>query len=382
MRAAQDPSNAEGLRIAALNLIVTQAHKRQALSPICAALVSIAIWPVGDHFRELVWVGLLTAISLWRHLFAVAFLRAAQVERSRKHWEWHFFFSFLVACSVWGIGAWLVMPADSLAHQALVYTFTIGMVGGASVLYGVHRLSATLALPIIFLPSAIYLCSFGETFQLILASGGFLLMLAANRGSQLMIESMRRTIELTRELDHQAHIDALSGLSNRRAFAETGERMCNSNDSVALLMIDIDHFKAINDRYGHGAGDRVIVAMGELLATMAQPHQCAARVGGEEFALLLPGVDLIESESAARRLLEQVRRLRIEHQGIALQCSVSIGYALSRTAADDRFSQLLIQSDRALYAAKRAGRDRALAFAAEMDASGATSAIARKQQRG
>ena len=198
----------------------------------------------------------------------------------------------------------------------------------------------------------------------------------------LMIESMRRTIELTRELDHQAHIDALSGLSNRRAFAETGERMCNSNDSVALLMIDIDHFKAINDRYGHGAGDRVIVAMGELLATMAQPHQCAARVGGEEFALLLPGVDLIESESAARRLLEQVRRLRIEHQGIALQCSVSIGYALSRAATDDRFSQLLIQSDRALYAAKRAGRDRALAFAAEMDASGATSAIARKQQRG
>ncbi len=353
---------AERLRVAALDLVVNQTYRRQALSPVTAAVLCVALWPVTDRALLAGWVGLLCVISVWRHCFARSYLRAPAEDRRQRRWEWHFFISLLAASCAWGVGAWMVMPADSPAHQALVYSFAVGMVGGSAVLYGVHRLSTLLAMPMLVLPSIIYLCSFGDRFHVVLAAGGVMLLLGAAMGSSHLGNALRRTIELTEKLNRQARRDALSGLGNRRAFAEFGEWMVAHSAPAALIMIDVDHFKAINDRYGHQVGDRLISAYGQLLDNCVDEGQCAARIGGEEFALLLPGTDVATAGRLATELLGELRQLSVARPGGTAQCTVSIGYAVSTERTADGFEALLKQADEALYAAKRGGRDRVVAY--------------------
>lgn len=353
---------AERLRVAALDLVVNQTYRRQALSPVSAAVLSVALWPVTDRALLLGWLGTLCGVSIWRHAYAVAYLRATPQQRRQRHWEWHFLISLFAASCAWGIGAWLVMPGDSPAHQALVYSFAVGMVGGSAVLYGVHRLSTLLALPMLVLPSIIYLCSFGDRFHVVLAAGGVMLLLGAAMGSSHLGNALRRTIELTEKLNRQARRDALSGLGNRRAFAEFGEWMVAHSAPATLIMIDVDHFKAVNDRYGHQVGDRLISAYGELLGNCVDEGQCAARIGGEEFALLLPDTDQATAGRIACELLGRLRQLSVARPGGSAQCTVSIGYAVSTERTADGFEGLLKQADEALYAAKRGGRDRVIGY--------------------
>lgn len=349
--------NAEKLRIDGLSLAVAQAGQRQVLSPICAAVVCVGLWQVSEPALLMTWVGLLVLISVWRQLFARAFQRASKADRRLKHWEHHFFISLLAAASAWGVGAWQLMPEQSPAHQALIYTFAVGMVGGSSILYGVHRPSAVFALPVLLLPSTIYLIWLGDPFHWVLAAGGLMLLFAANFGSKLMYESMRRTIELTAELDHQARIDALSTLPNRRSFIEYGEYCLAAGEPYALIMIDVDRFKSINDRFGHAAGDRTIRTIGELLRAHVTDRACAARIGGEEFAILLPQTRAVEAGILAQALLGEVRMLRVGFADQQWQFTVSMGIAATKPGPRVGIEALLARADKALYLAKSRGRD-------------------------
>lgn len=162
------------------------------------------------------------------------------------------------------------------------------------------------------------------------------------------LRAAERLLHAKRALIEQATTDAMTGLPNRRQLLETAKRM----PGAALALLDIDHFKAVNDTHGHEAGDAVLVAVGGLLL---RHHGFAARLGGEEFALLLPAPD------QAAPLMEQLRRdiaaLRVPlRSGTELAVTVSIGIAPPR--CDAGTDQLLREADLALYAAKRAGRDR------------------------
>jgi len=171
-------------------------------------------------------------------------------------------------------------------------------------------------------------------------------------------------IDLMAELREQADGDQLSGLLNRRGFeAEAGAavRACaDQGRPVALLIADIDHFKAVNDNHGHAAGDAIIAAFGAHLRAAAPAGTIAGRIGGEEFALLLPGSGI----ETARALAEAVRT------GMTIACqpclpgatppTTSIGLAVAVPGAG--LSQLMRDADQALYEAKRAGRNRVRAF--------------------
>jgi diguanylate cyclase (GGDEF)-like protein len=157
----------------------------------------------------------------------------------------------------------------------------------------------------------------------------------------------------------RASTDALTGLPNRRGLQGTLRRMVahasRTKTPLAALMIDLDHFKQINDRFGHGRGDEVLAAFGELLRGLLRESDFAARFGGEEFLVLLPATE----EEGARRVAEKirlaVRELRFEP--IDRQITVSVGVALVPDHAADAES-LERGADRALYAAKNRGRDR------------------------
>ena len=160
------------------------------------------------------------------------------------------------------------------------------------------------------------------------------------------------------ELSEQTRTDPLTGLPNRRAFAAALAgaitRTSGTGDPLAVAVVDVDHFKTINDLHGHDEGDRVLVALADMLKSQAAGRGMAARHGGEEFVVLLPGATLEEA-----RLQCEFMRQSVGLLPIGLPVSVSIGVATHRRgdAAEDLFRR----ADQALYEAKRGGRDRVVA---------------------
>jgi diguanylate cyclase (GGDEF)-like protein len=158
------------------------------------------------------------------------------------------------------------------------------------------------------------------------------------------------------ELDGLARCDPLTGLLNRRGFdqrlEQELERCARTNETCAVLMCDLDCFKAINDLHGHAVGDAVLKRVASDLLSGVRAFDTVARIGGEEIALLLVGCDCESAMTVAERLRQDVGRLQETGPGVA----ISIGVADSSLAS--RPSELMAYADRALYDAKRAGRDR------------------------
>jgi diguanylate cyclase (GGDEF)-like protein len=155
-----------------------------------------------------------------------------------------------------------------------------------------------------------------------------------------------------------ADLDYLTGLANRRRFrvalTREVERWRRYGVPCALLMLDIDHLKTINDKFGHPTGDMVIRQIARTLAKVSRDNDTAARLGGEEFALLLAGINGEKGAVAAERLREVLKSEQVEGVG---PVTVSIGVAACPASANSERS-LYSASDRALYVAKNAGRDR------------------------
>jgi diguanylate cyclase (GGDEF)-like protein len=160
-----------------------------------------------------------------------------------------------------------------------------------------------------------------------------------------------------------AESDALTGLPNRRAFGTEAERLLrrqkNSRTPLALLILDLDHFKSINDRFGHDAGDRVLVEFGAVLSKNLRASDFRFRMGGEEFCCLLPGLTLREAQAVAERICEAFQATQVEVLGGTVRGTVSIGIS-STDICGYALEDLLNEADAATYEAKATGRNRAV----------------------
>ena len=176
---------------------------------------------------------------------------------------------------------------------------------------------------------------------------------------------------LARQLRELADTDALTGTQNRRAFleraAEEVQRMRRYGHPLCLAMLDVDAFKAVNDLRGHAAGDRVLARVAAVcLAQLRAGTDHCGRLGGEEFAILMPETDLPGANALAERLCAAIRELRFEAEGQAFGVSVSIGLA-ALTSTDDGVAGLMARADAALYLAKGTGRDRVIVATADAE---------------
>jgi diguanylate cyclase len=179
----------------------------------------------------------------------------------------------------------------------------------------------------------------------------------------LIALSMTSTLSRRRE-SHIASLaarDPLTGLFNRRAFEDAANTLLRNEVSrhrpATLMIFDIDHFKAVNDRYGHAAGDQLLVSLGKLLSELQRPPAATARLGGDEFAILLGGC---EADEAARFGNELRRRFSADSRAIVAgnaPATLSMGAILFDRASRD-LAELMHRADLALYDAKRQGRDR------------------------
>jgi diguanylate cyclase (GGDEF)-like protein len=195
---------------------------------------------------------------------------------------------------------------------------------------------------------------------------GVLVAISCTVSQGLLLLALPPVVLLQRSLMHQqlqaaARTDAKTGLLNAAAWQrEAGtelSRAQRSADPLALLIVDIDHFKRVNDTYGHLIGDQVIIAVATTLCSQLREYDVVGRFGGEEFVILLPGADTVEACRVAERLRGRVRRQAVPAEEGTVSVTISVGVALFRTHGEDLL-ELLAAADLALYRAKESGRDR------------------------
>ncbi|WP_377640148.1 diguanylate cyclase [Oryzobacter terrae] len=188
-------------------------------------------------------------------------------------------------------------------------------------------------------------------------------LLAGRSGAAEILVNVVDVSERRREREHLSQLaatDALTGLPNRRRFEEVlarhGERCADTGWHGALLLLDLDHFKAVNDTLGHAAGDRLLRSVAAVLRDVLRASDTVARLGGDEFAVLLPDADDAAAAVVAATVVERVREHCAALEGAHRQVTTSVG-VVSFTAAADRGRDALAVADDLMYDAKGAGRD-------------------------
>ena len=176
----------------------------------------------------------------------------------------------------------------------------------------------------------------------------------------LLLTSAERQEELVDRLSRQAAVDPLTGLVTRRVLDQAAQSALTgaaNHDGTALMLLDVDGFKTINDRFGHPAGDEVLVQLGRVLIGVCRPNDVLSRLGGDEIALLLVGCSSVAMAARAEEVLETIRTFPfMVNDGQQIKLTVSAGLAHAPSHAED-LRRLYSVADEALYRAKRAGRD-------------------------
>lgn len=176
-----------------------------------------------------------------------------------------------------------------------------------------------------------------------------------NDNSALITSHSKRT-----QYEHQATVDSLTGLHNRRwmneAFPRVLQRCALNGEDSAVMMLDIDFFKRVNDTYGHLVGDVALKSLANIMQLNLRPHDLMVRYGGEEFAILLPDTGINEAQAIAERLRIMVAANEIHSDDLVFKITISIG--IVQIQQGGKLEDFFARADQALYRAKKAGRNR------------------------
>lgn len=199
-----------------------------------------------------------------------------------------------------------------------------------------------------------------DVFEALYVNINFLSLPAGYTGTAMFIIFMLAS-DLSEQMKEVAVRDQLTGLLNRRGFAEQTEREYatarRTDRPISVIMIDIDHFKTINDEYGHAAGDNALCHFAKILKVTRRSDDILARMGGEEFAIVLPGTVLEEAIRISEELCQLLKEAPMIVDGITVPMTASFGVA-TLSLNDTCMTDAVIRADRALYRSKRAGRNR------------------------
>jgi diguanylate cyclase (GGDEF)-like protein len=365
-----EPGSAYAARARAdtLALLFHQSYPAVFLSFGIAAVMCWTLWGRIETTALLGWLAALLASGMVRLAMFLRYFRVKPDAEAILAWERPYVATLMLSSLTWGLGAVWLMPAGAAVEQGVVLFFLVGMAGGALGTYSAHRAITIGALLSVLLPCTVWLFFQPGRIALGMALAGAIFIVGASRATKVLALAMQSRLQMGYELkdahthaENLARIDALTGIHNRRAFIELGTQtlhLCQRDARpVSALLIDIDHFKQINDRHGHSAGDAVLTHVAGLLAAQFRKSDVCGRIGGEEFAVLLAGSDSQAAAVAAEKFRLSVADAAIVWRTETLRATVSIGIA----ADGHDLEALLHQADLAMYQAKAAGRNRIFA---------------------
>ena len=332
-----------------------------------ALVLSWLQYDLGNRAVIAPWLITLCLAGVVRLSLFWAYHRSAPQHRTPVRWEGVYWVTLVFTSAVWGIGAFLLMSRDSLLSQVITLFFTIGMAGSAISAYSAYRSMTLVAVGLVLLPTALWLLSQPGSEQRLLAITTLAFAIFVVRATRELSDALQSLLRLRRELEiehriasNAARTDELTGLNNLRAFKEQADTMLAYTRRHGLplcaLMLDIDHFKQINDSHGHAVGDRVLQAVATQLKTTLREADLCGRLGGEEFGVLLAGADLNEARQIAEKLRMAIQAIALPANDTTLHVTISVGVAEAATACPDT-TILLAQADAAMYRAKSNGRN-------------------------
>lgn len=297
-----------------------------------------------------------------------AYNRSAPQHRTPVRWEGVYWTTLVFTAGAWGIGAFLLMSRDNLLSQAITLFFAVGMAGSAISAYSAYRSMTLVAVALVLLPTTLWLLTEPGNEQRVLALVTLAFASFVVRATRELSDALQSLLRLRRELEIEhriaskaARTDELTGLNNLRAFKEQADTMFAHTQRYSLplcaLLLDIDHFKQINDTYGHAAGDQVLQVVAQRLKTALREADLCGRLGGEEFAVLLASTDLHEALLIAEKLRLAIQDIVMPMIDATLRVTISIGVARAHEDCPDT-TTLLAQADAAMYQAKSSGRNR------------------------
>lgn len=356
------------IRLAQLHLYVDiHLHDRYLAPPLTIVVAAMltnwvpSAWAAAWALAELLIIA--NYIRVYR-----AFKCSSPAARDERQWTRRIALAHGAHMLAWSslvFWAWQPGSFPSLVFIMLVHMGLIALTTSMSNAH-LRMLACDMIFPVLALLGPPLLEPSWFNIGLCLLGGGFsaLMILVARQINTYATEALQlrqRNEILISELESQASRDSLTGLVNRRYFLSTAEQQLlaarHGPHALALLIIDLDHFKQVNDQYGHLAGDEVLVAVVDTFTRHLRSGDCLGRLGGEEFALLRPETTLAEVTETAERLRQATAAIRLEIRGHVVQPTVSIGIALLQ-AEDQGLSSLMHRADLAMYAAKTQGRNR------------------------
>ena len=346
-----------------LQLLYRQSLHTVFSSLVAASLWATIMWPVATRATLTLWIVAMLAVSVTRAGLFFAYHHYRPEGKAILAWRLPYMFSLFLSAGVWGSAA-LVTPGGSLLYLCITYVFLIGLAGAALPAYGVFMHMAVGTICALLIPIlAIFLLG-DEPVTMLLAISGIWFFFASLRSLSVHNASITQSFRLGHELRaanfataRLANTDGLTGLNNRRAFRNAAtallELSSREKRPATMMLIDIDNFKQINDRYGHSVGDAALLRLAATLTQQLRGSDLCARIGGDEFAVLLPNTSVETARDVADKL-----RSTIQSEGNGPlrvgELSLSIGLAEGSALVE----ALLQRADAAMYEAKRSGKGR------------------------
>ena len=336
-----------------------------------AALIYVAMmWTHANKKILLAWLGIIFISSIARILLFIAYTRKKPIGDEVLKWEKPYLYTLIIAFSIWGVGMAIVSYNLPFLYQSITFFMLTGIAGSALSTYSAIRYLAVLALLIILLPMVMVFIFSGKQLELLMAAAALIYIIAGIRSSRIYANSLHNSFMLTHALtdakedaEKLASIDMLTGINNRRAFTELAKvqiEYCKRHEHpVAAIIIDVDHFKNINDTYGHASGDSALQHLSKIVQSLTRASDVIGRIGGEEFAILLGNTKVHDAMLVAEKLKNWISDNPVHIDNEYFSMTVSIG-----VASDDSYDLelLLSHADKAMYKAKKAGRDQVVRF--------------------
>ena len=360
----QDCFIEEQVRTDRLHQLFRQSFAAIFGSYLAAVMLCWLCWDRFDHQVILVWLAVLAVTSLVRIQMFMEWFRCPNAERTPDRWERRYWVTLMLSAATWGIGALAVMPTDDRLSQVLVMLFTVGMSVSAVSCYSAYRYMTLASMAVVLLPCTLWLLFQPSSMQVGVAIAVLVFSTFVVSATRKLSDALEKAFRLTRQMERAHNIstraaqtDELTGLMNRRAFFERAQVLyaqCRHNQQpLCALMMDMDHFKEINDTYGHQAGDQVLRQIGGVITASFRQADVYGRLGGEEFAVLLPNTSLETARGIAEQLIKAISCMASEPvQGM----TASLGVA-STCTLDGDLHALMNTADKALYRAKALGRN-------------------------
>jgi diguanylate cyclase (GGDEF)-like protein len=350
------------------------------------ALMFFILWWHGNRILLVSWaVGMVVLTGIPRYYITKFYAHAAKEKKHSTLWENSLMFLLVLAGIGWSVSGTLLLPTSDHLHESYILFLLVGVAAAANPFYSpIKKMYAAFLVPALFL-TALYLLiqnTSYETFTgIALMAFGMLMLITSVISSELISNTLRlrfRNLELTKNLlksnirlENLASHDMLTQLPNRPFFYEKLERAIVdaklNKKSFAILFLDLDTFKAVNDSLGHDTGDQLLTAVAQRLKNTIRISDIACRIGGDEFLLLLSDIDSPElaAETAEKICKALALPIHIKDQNLFITTSIGI----SIYPADGTDEKTLIQkADMAMYDSKNRSKGNYHFFNAGIDA--------------